>query len=106
LMKLGFNPNSAGGLNATMQFNFSGEQEGSCFLSIAGGAISGGQGSFNRPDLTVNAPFEIWMDILTGKADGQQMFLEQKYAVEGDLELLMRLDKLFGQKQDISETGN
>jgi multimeric flavodoxin WrbA len=47
---------------------------------------------------TVNAPFEIWMDIMTKKADGQQLFMEQKYTVEGDWELLMQLDQLFGQK--------
>jgi len=36
------------------------------------------------------------MDILTGKAEGQQMFLDQKYAVEGDLALLMQMEQLFG----------
>ncbi len=36
------------------------------------------------------------MDILTDKADGQQMFLDQKYNVEGDLSLLMQMDQLFG----------
>jgi hypothetical protein len=36
------------------------------------------------------------MDILTQKADGQRMFLEQKYTVEGDLALLMQVDQLFG----------
>jgi putative sterol carrier protein len=47
---------------------------------------------------TVNAPFEIWMDIMTKKADGQQLFMEKKYTVEGDLALLMQMDHLFGQK--------
>jgi multimeric flavodoxin WrbA/putative sterol carrier protein len=96
LMKLGFNPGSAGGLKATIQFNFSGENQGSCFLSIADGTIHGRQGSVDEPDLTVNAPFEVWMDILTGKADGQQLFLDQKYTVEGDLDLLMQMGQLFG----------
>jgi len=96
LMKLGFNSGSAGDLKATIQFNFTGEKEGSCFLCIVDGAISGGQGSSDRPDLTVNAPFEMWMDILTGKADGQQMFLEQKYTIEGDPGLLMQMGQLFG----------
>jgi len=99
LMKLGFNPDSSGGLKATIQFNFSGENQGSCFLSIADGSINGLQGKFNQPDLTVNTPFEVWMDILTGKADGQQMFLDQKYSVEGDLDLLMQMDQLFGHNQ-------
>ncbi len=96
LMKLGFNPGPAGGLKATIQFNFSGENQGSCFLSIADGSINGRQGNFNQPDLTVNTPFEVWMDILTGKADGQQMFMQQKYTMEGDLALLMQMKQLFG----------
>jgi len=96
LMKLGFNPGSAGGFKANIQFNFSGEFQGSCFFSIAESAISGQQGSYNQPDLTVNAPFEVWMDVLTGKADGQQMFMEQKYTVEGDLGILMQMEQLFG----------
>lgn len=96
MMKLGFNAGSASGLEAKIQFNFSGENQGSCFLSIADGSINGQHGNSNQPDLTVNAPFEAWMDIITGKADGQQMFLDQKYTVEGDLELLMQLDQLFG----------
>jgi multimeric flavodoxin WrbA/putative sterol carrier protein len=96
LMKLGFNPDAAGGLKATIQFNFSGEKEGACSLTIADGTINARQGSADQPDLTVNTPFEIWMDILTGKADGQQMFMEQKYTVDGDLELLMKMGHLFG----------
>ena len=98
IMKLGFNAGSTNGLEAKIQFNFSGENQGSCFFSIADGTINVQQGNLNQPDLTVNTPFEIWMDVITGKADGQQMFLEQKYTVEGDLELLMQLDQLFGQK--------
>jgi multimeric flavodoxin WrbA/putative sterol carrier protein len=98
LMKLGFNPGAAEGLETAIQFNFSGQIQGSCFLSIADGTINGRQGGFSQPDLTVNAPFEVWMDILTGKSDGQQMFMEQKYTVDGDMALLMQLNKLFGGK--------
>lgn len=96
LMKLGFNATAANGLTAKIQFNFSGDHKGSCFLAIEEGTINAQQGTFNQPDLTINAPFEIWMDIITGKADGQQMFLDQKYTVEGDLALLMQMDQLFG----------
>jgi putative sterol carrier protein len=98
LMKLGFNADSANGLKATIQFNFSGENQGSCFLSIDDGSVKGQQGNYTDPDLTINTPFEVWMDILARKADGQQMFMEQQYTVEGDLELLMQLDQLFGSR--------
>ena len=97
LMKVGFNPGAANGFQKTVQFNFSGDNQGSCMLAIADGAISGREGIADNPDLTVNTPFEVWMDILSGKADGQQMFMDQKYSVEGDLELLMQMDQLFGE---------
>jgi hypothetical protein len=31
------------------------------------------------------------MDIMTGKADGRQMLMEEKYRVSGDLPLMMQL---------------
>jgi hypothetical protein len=31
------------------------------------------------------------MDIMTGKADGQQLFMEGKCRVEGDLDLMIQL---------------
>ena len=96
LMKLGFNTDATNGLNAKIQFNFTGDIQGYCFLEISEGTLKAQQGTANQPSLTVNSPFDMWMDILTGKADGQQMFLDQKYTVEGDLSLLMQMDQLFG----------
>jgi len=98
LMQLAFNPGAAGDTKARLQFNFSGEIEDACYLSIDKGRITGGNGAVEQADLTVNAPFEIWMDIMTKKADGQQMFMEQKYTAEGDLELLMKMDQFFGRE--------
>ena len=98
LMKLGFNAAAANGLNAKIQFNFSGEIQGSCVLSIIEGAINGHEGTVKQPELAVNTPFDVWMDIITGQADGQQMFMDQKYTVEGDLELLMQIGQLFGNR--------
>jgi putative sterol carrier protein len=36
------------------------------------------------------------MDIMTKKVDGQQMFMEQKFKVSGNLLLLLRIKALFG----------
>ena len=65
---------------------------------IENGRIEARQGISEKPDLVVQSPFNIWLDIMTGKADGQQMFMEQKYEATGDLSLLMRMKKLFGGK--------
>ena len=53
-------------------------------------------GLAENASLTIEVPFEVWMDIMTGKANCQQMFMEQKYRVKGDLSLLMRMKQLFG----------
>ena len=96
LMKLGFNADATNGLNAKIQFDFTGDIQGYCFLEISEGTLKAQQGTAKQPNLTVNSPFDMWMDILTGKTDGQQMFLDQKYTVEGDVALLMQLEQLFG----------
>ena len=54
------------------------------------------EGPAENPTMTINSPFELWVDIMAGKADGQQMFMEQKYTVEGDLNLLLRMNEFFG----------
>ncbi|MBN2297474.1 MAG: NAD(P)H-dependent oxidoreductase [Deltaproteobacteria bacterium] len=96
IMNIAFNPGADGNISAVIQYRFTGEVQGECHFRITDGRISSSNGPAEKPDLTISTPFELWMDIMAGKADGQQMFLEQKYTVEGDLNLLMRMSRLFG----------
>ena len=96
LMPMGFKPEAAQDLRAAIQFHFSGEVERHCYFRIENGSLTPVKGEAEKPDLIISSPFEVWMDIMTGKADGQQMFMEQKYKVMGDLSLLLRLSQLFG----------
>jgi multimeric flavodoxin WrbA/putative sterol carrier protein len=96
VMKAGFNPEKAGDLRATIQYDFSGEIEGKCHLAIEDGAIRTETGAADDPDLTIMAPFDLWIDIVTGKADGPEMLMAKRYEVEGDLSLLMRMGEAFG----------
>jgi multimeric flavodoxin WrbA/putative sterol carrier protein len=95
-MSMGFNRKHAEQTKALMQFTFSGEVEGSCHLEINDGKIEAKEGTSAKPDLIVESPFETWMDVITGKADGQQMFMQQKYRASGDFSLLLRMKELFG----------
>lgn len=88
LMRLGFNSQAAGDTKAILQFKFSSEVEGACYFTIEKGTIEATLGTADEPDLTVEAPFEVWMDIVTGKADGTQMFMEEKYQAVGDITLM------------------
>jgi multimeric flavodoxin WrbA len=96
IMSLGFKPAAGRDLKATLQFNFSGENEGACHFRIDQGKIEGFEGPAEKADLIIDTPFELWMDIMTGKKDGQQAFLEKGYKVRGDFALLLKMRELFG----------
>ena len=96
IMSMGFNASGARDTRAVLQFDFSGEVEGSCHFKLENGKIEAEEGAADKSDLTIESPFEVWMDVITGKADGQQMFMQQKYKAVGDLSVLMRMKDLFG----------
>jgi hypothetical protein len=96
VLPMGFNPDGAGETEAVLQFNFFGEKVGSCHFRIGNRQIEAVLGPAEKADLTIDTPFEVWMDIITRKADGQQMFMTQKYKATGDLSLLIRMNQFFG----------
>ncbi|MFH1135020.1 MAG: NAD(P)H-dependent oxidoreductase [Pseudomonadota bacterium] len=96
LLRFGFNPTKAGQTRAVLEFVFSGQAEGVCHAVIENGAMAVGLGPAPSPNLTVKAPFETWIDVMTGRTDGAASFMEGKYTVEGDGTLLPRLGEFFG----------
>lgn len=88
---LRFNGDAAGGKKVILQFRFSGEVEASCYFTFERGSIKATAGTSQTYDIAIDTPFELWMDIMTGKAEGREMFLQRKYQVEGDLSLMREL---------------
>jgi hypothetical protein len=95
IMEMGFNPAAAAGVRTTLQFEFSGDVAGSCYLQIADGQLHGHAGSAERADLIVRAPFEVWIDVVTGKTPGMQSFMSGQCRAEGEFSLLMQFDIWF-----------
>ncbi|MGA2109223.1 MAG: NAD(P)H-dependent oxidoreductase [Syntrophorhabdales bacterium] len=91
LFPFGINAKAVGDRKTVVQFTFSGEVEGACYFTIEKGTVNAQKGTWDGADLTIETPFSVWMDIMTGKADGRQMLMEQKYRVSGDLPLMMQL---------------
>jgi len=89
----GLNAKAAGGKKAFVQFNFSGPVKDACYFVVADGRVQPVAGTHPNPDLTIETPFDLWMDIVTRKADGAQMLMENKYKVRGDLALMLQLFK-------------
>lgn len=96
LMRFAFKARKAGDAKMAVQFNFSGQAAGECYFIVENGTLRTGLGAADHPDLIIESPFEVWMDIMTRKADGQKLFMEQKYSARGDITALMRFKDLFG----------
>ncbi len=96
LFPYGLDAEAAGDRTVTLQINFSGAVADSCHFSIEGGTVEAERGTCPNPDITIDTPFDLWIDIMTRKADGQQMFMDRQYTVAGDLMLMLQLFKREG----------
>jgi len=99
MMSIGFNPEGAGDANVIIQNNFTGRVEGSCHFIISDGTVQTRDGKSENPDLVIKSPFDVWIDIVTGKADGTEMIMEGKYQVEGNTDLIFDVPKFFEGKK-------
>lgn len=67
-----------------------------CHFIIADGSIAYSNGPAEKADLTIKTPFDVWIDIMSGKADGAEMMMQGKYTSEGNTDLLFSMQKWFG----------
>ncbi len=91
-----FDAGAAGDLIADIQFDVSGEEPGSYYLQIEKGTCTFHEGESPSPKLTIHSPSEVWLAVSRGEMDGQAAFMQQKYTVEGDFNLMLKLNDLFG----------
>lgn len=94
-MPLAFNAEAADGLRATIQFRLSGDGGGAGYLEIESDRCTFHPGEVDQPTLTIESPAKVWTAISRGEMNGTEAFLNQDYRADGDLSILMRLDKLF-----------
>ena len=98
-MALRLNPDVAGDLQATIQFNVSSSNSlktgGDYYLNIADGKCEFSFGTIPNPMLIIHTPSEIWLSISRGELDGQAALMQGKYTVDGDFNLLLKLDEMF-----------
>jgi putative sterol carrier protein len=85
------NAEAARGKKVILQFKFFGEVEASCYFTCENGSINATAGTNATYDVHIETPFELWMDIMAGKAEGREMFMQGKYRIEGDLSLMREL---------------
>jgi putative sterol carrier protein len=94
-MPMSFQPEAAGDLEAKLQFEVHGEENFVSHLKIAEGTCTYQEGPADKPNLVIKTPADVWLKISRGELSGQKAFMEGRYKVEGDMTLLLKLNRLF-----------
>lgn len=94
-MPMGFSKSKAEGINFILQMHFTGSETIDACLEIKNKKCTVNYGITKSADTTVRADSQLWLDIVNRKVSGEKAFKEGKYSVEGDMNNLLMIEKLF-----------
>jgi putative sterol carrier protein len=95
LMPTKFRADKAAGVNATIQYEISGDQGGTWHAIIKDGACTVNSGAATNPNLTLTMASQDWLDMIGGKLSGQTAFMSGKLKLKGDMGLAMKVGGMF-----------
>lgn len=90
-----FLPEKAKGMNAVIQFDITGDGGGQWHADIVEGALSVVEGLHPKPELTLSASAQDYVDISTGRLNGQLAFMTGRLRAKGNLALGMKMQTIF-----------
>jgi putative sterol carrier protein len=90
-----FQPDKAKGMDATLQFELTGEGGGAWVAKIADGQCTVTEGEIDQPSVTISMEAADYLAIAQGKLDMAQAFMGGKIKVKGDMGLVMKVPTLF-----------
>lgn len=86
-----FDPKKAENVNATIQFDLSGDNGGQYWLRIGDGKAETGSGQSESPRMTLKASADDFMNMMSGGLNPMQAFMTGKIKIQGDTNLAMKL---------------
>ncbi len=90
-----FLPEAAAGVQAIIQYRLTGEEGGDYIIDIREGRCKVTEGVAEQPTVTITADARDFADVLLGRANGMQYFMQGKIRLAGDLNLAMKLTTFF-----------
>jgi len=90
-----FNAEKAGDLDATVQFDLTGEGGGKWYVIVANGECEVEEGEYESPTATIRMEASDYAALIAGDLNAMSAFMEQKIRVEGDLNTVMKFQNLF-----------
>ena len=95
-MPKAFDAEKAGDMNASVQFDLSGEGGGQWVVQVADGVCSVDEGQTDAPTATIHMEADDYVALVAGDLNAMEAFMQQKIRVEGDLNTVMKFQSLFG----------
>jgi putative sterol carrier protein len=94
-MPAAFIAEKAQGVDAVIQFSFTGADAGDWNATIKDGKVDVARGTHPAPMMTLTADSSDYVKIFTGELDGMQAFMQGKIKLAGDLNLALKLMEMF-----------
>lgn len=91
-----FDAGKAGDMDATVQFDLSGDNGGKWYVVVADGNVAVENGAAEAPTATIRMDADDYKAMMTGELNPMNAFMTGKVKVEGDLNTVMKFQTLFG----------
>jgi putative sterol carrier protein len=92
--RLSTNPEKVKGMNATYQFDLTGDGGVQKYLTLANDTGQVHDGQAESPNITITMAANDFVDLATGKLDGTMAFMSGKLKIKGDMGLAMKLQNV------------
>lgn len=94
-MPSAFIAEKAAGVDAIIQFKFTGAESGEWYAAIKDGKVDIIRGVHDSPKMIFTADSNDFIKIFNGELDGMQAFMQGKVKFTGDMNLAMKLTQMF-----------
>jgi len=90
-----FQPDNASGVDVVFQFDISGGDGGSWYVTVKDGTCEVAEGSTGSPTTTIKMVDDDFVKLITGELNAMSAFTSGKLKIEGDLMKSQLIEKLF-----------
>lgn len=94
--RLKSNPEVAQKINASYQFDLTGDGGGSWVVDLTKASDHVMAGKIDEPRVTVTMSAKDFVDLVAGKLNGQMAFMQGKLKIKGDMSLALKLQQILG----------
>jgi putative sterol carrier protein len=90
-----FQAAAAKGVNATFQFELSGDGGGTYHVKVEDGSMAVGEGPATKANATIKMKGEDYVKMVNGQLSGTMAFLKGQMKIAGDMILAQKMQQLF-----------